>query len=460
MKKLSFLLIIALLGFGCTEDESSLPSVEARTAEAINDLKDALTSPANGWKTYYQPTSGSGSFFMLLDFNKDGTVRIQSDLPAEDGVYYDQTIPYRIDAGLGLELIFETYAVFHYLFELDQASFGAEFEFIYDDEDGNNLVFYSKSDLFDLSYITFEPASAADAQGLSFEIVEHFGKYEGQSPRLFGGVDPTQQLYLSALDYSVFWTVDLTKRVAYFDIAGKGANIDQLVSSSYQILDQSRGFTFQNGKMIFNNPVTFSAGSQSISLSEVQLGDYSESGEALCAGGDLTPVFEVTIAGAGSGLLTRNLFNSSGLGFSPQTDYFYSVNALYVLDDSLRSLQQEGSIAEKLPNASGFMMTYGFENDSIPANSVGFIVSSEEGYSELYLRELEISQSGNAFSISLKDDYYFSATPTAEEVQAMQEITDEIFEGGTVYAFDLPIQGITVFQFYNPCNGYEFLLVQ
>lgn len=460
MKKLLYFAFLVLVAFGCNDDSQNLPSVEERTSEAINSLKDALTSPANGWKTYYQPTSESGSFYMLLDFDKDGTVRIMSDLPAEDGTYYDQTIPYRIDAGQGLELIFETYGVFHYLFELDQASFGAEFEFIYEEEDGNNLIFISKSDLYDISSITLQPASASDAASLSIEIVEDFGAYEGNAPQLFGGVAPTQQLYLASSDLSVFWTVDLNKRIAWFDIAGIGESIEEVLASGYQTINQYRGFTFQDGKIIFNEPVNINTGNQTLSLSEVQLGDFSTSGDPLCPGGESTPVFQISVAGKGTGTLSRNMFNSTGLGFTPQPEGFYSVNALYVLNDSLQSLQQEGSIAEKLPKASGFMMTYEFVNDTIPANSVGFIVSNDDGYSELYLREIDISQTGNEVKIALKDSYYYTNNPTAAEMQAMEDITNEIFEGGTVYAYDLPIQGITVFQFYNPCNGYEFLLVQ
>lgn len=460
MKRLLAIGIVLGLFIGCGDEEKPLPSVEERVSEAVGNLTDLLTAPANGWKTYYKPTSQAGSFLMILDFNTDGTVKISTDVPFEDGAYLEQTIPYRVDAGRGLELVFETYGVFHYLFELDQASFGAEFEFIYDEQVNDNLLFHSKSDFSDISVFLLQPASATDKALLSPSVAANFDLFTGQSPILFGGVDPTQQLYLSGLDLSIFWTVDLDKRTADFDIAGKGSDISSIVSGGYTELNAFRGFTFQDGKMVFNSPVSIEAAGKSITLTEITMGSFSETGDPLCPGGENTPKYEVGVADAGTGLLTKNLFNSSGLGFEKQADTYYSVNVLYVLDDSLNSLSVDGSIAELLPNALGFMMTFGMENDSIPANSAGFIVEGEEGYGEFYLRALDISSVGNAFSISLKDEYYFSQTATAQDSLAMQTITDEIFEGGVVYAFDLPIDGITVFQFYNPCNEYEFVLVK
>jgi hypothetical protein len=123
------LLLIALLFFtSCNNDVADISSVEERKAAATAELIDALTAPANGWRLNYRPNSFAGTFLVILDFNKDGTVRLQSDLTADDGVYLDQTITYRIDHDLATELIFETYGVFHYLFELNRNNFGGEFE--------------------------------------------------------------------------------------------------------------------------------------------------------------------------------------------------------------------------------------------------------------------------------------------------------------------------------------------
>jgi hypothetical protein len=134
-----FILLFGLLG--CTEEENDLPSVEVRKSEAIEDLVDLLTDPINGWKIDYQPVDNAGIYFMVLQFNDDGEVRILSDVGANEGEFFDQTLTYRIDAALGLELILETYGVFHYLFELESANFGGEFEFVFVEGDDNKLIF-------------------------------------------------------------------------------------------------------------------------------------------------------------------------------------------------------------------------------------------------------------------------------------------------------------------------------
>lgn len=459
MKRFIYIALMLLTVMACEEDTSHLPPVEVRVVEAIDELRDELTEPANGWKLNYRPVPGSGTFYMILNFSKDGTVTIYSDLAADTGAYYQQNIPYRIDASQGIELIFETYGAFHYLFELDQASFGAEFEWMYVEEDNGDLYFKSKSDLISPTIIVLAQATAADKDAFSREIAENFQAYDGQSPRLFGGADPTQQLYLSELNYSVFWSVDLQKRSAYFDIAGDGATVAEVLAGNYATLGVATGFTFMNGQLIFDNAVELRTAAGSVTLSAITLGTFSQIGDPLCVGGKATPHYTVTM-GNYSGTLTKNLFNSSGLGFDPQPSSFYAVNIPFVLDDSLRSLSETGSIAELLPNASAFVMTYGLESDSIPENSVGFIVEASDGSGELYLREANITALGNGFQIELQDSYYFGATPTAAEEAALQSITDEVFEGGTVYAYELPIQGLTAFLFYNPCNSYEFLLVR
>lgn len=459
--KLIYILLATFIAFSCDDDSPNLPSVEERNETAISNLRDLLTDPGSGWKVNYQPTPESGSFFMIMKFDEDGTVNIQSDLAAEAGVYYDQTISYRIDSGLGLELIFETYGVLHYLFELDQASFGAEFEFLYDHEEDDNLIFMSKSDVSDRSTIVFEPASPSDAAAFSREIAENFDSYTGQSPRLFGGANPSQQLYINNMDISVFWSVDLSKRSLLIDVAGSGSTIQEVLDGNYQTIGESTGYSFLNGNLVLSTPVAINTGGQNFTLSEIQLGEYGLSGDPLCLGSEeLTPSYTVTVPGAGSGTLTKNLINSSGFAFTRQSQSIYSVNIPFIFNSNLESLYEEGSINAKLPNAIAFVMTLGLESDSIPENSVGFILEYENDTTEFYLRSFDASLTGNLLEVSLLDDYYHTGTPAAIEEQALIEITDEIFEGGSVYAYDLDIRGLTAFQFYNPCNGYEFILVR
>jgi hypothetical protein len=123
------------------------------------------------------------------------------------------------------------------------------------------------------------------------------------------------------------------------------------------------------------------------------------------------------------------------------------------------SLLENGSIGQKFPTASGFIFLYGVPliDPLIPIYSVGII--AEDG--EIYVREFEPTSTAiNLVKITLLDKYYYSATPPAGAEQNLKDITNEIFAGGEIYAFDLPVNGVTVFRLYNPCNKYEFFLVQ
>lgn len=456
-----FLWALSLLS--CNQDDApGLAPVEERVSEAIEDLRDALTDPPNGWKVNYQPVEGAGTFYLLLNFDEDGLVTIQSDVPDNEGEFYEQTIPYRIDNALGLELIFETFGVFHYLFELEQASFGAEFEFRYQEEEGDDLIFVSKSDLSNPTTIVFEPAAATDAESFSREIAENIQKFAGQSPVLFGGAQPTMHLYLAEQDVSVFWSIDLVQRTIHAEISGEGANVDEVLASGAQVINHSTGFAFLNGRLVLNDPFNMAVGGQSFELSEVVLSDFSLTGDPLCEGGENpTPVYSGTVPGLGPVTIRKSLFSNEGAAFQPQINSFYLVNIPFIFDADLRSLYEEGSIGEKLPNAAAFALFYGFQSDSIPAYSVGFLMDNGGENLDMYLREFApTSPSGNELEVALLDSYYYTSPPADGEEQSLMEITNEIFEGGRVYAFNLPIQGLTAFQFYNPCNGYEFVLVQ
>ncbi len=456
-----YLFLTLVITLGCDENEQDLPTVEERTTAALGELREELTDPPNGWKVNYQPTPESGSFLLILKFAEDGTLNIQSDVAADDGDYLDQTTTYRLDVGLGLELIFESYGVLHYLFELDQATFGAEFEFVFEEEDDGNLYFVSKSDGADATTIVLEPAGANDVALFSREIAENFDAFAGQSPILFGGVNPSQQLYFPDQNISIFWSVDLDKRSLQIDLAGAGSTIEEVLLSSYQNINQSSGYTFQDGKLILDIPVSINTSGQSFQLSEIALNDFAQNGIELCAGSGVpTPSYTITLEGQGSGTLSKNLINSTGFAFAPQSASIYSVNIPFVFNSDLESLSEEGSIAEKLSNAIAFVFTLGFDHDTIPENSAGFLLEYEEEVTELYLRSFDYTQSGNLLEISFTDEYYHEGTPLDGEQEALEEITDEIFEGGSFYAYELEVSGLTAFQLYNPCNGYEFVLVQ
>ncbi len=96
MRRYFHLLVVAFLTFACEEEESDLPIFEDRVTEAVEALRSDLTAPANGWRLEYQPTPDAGTFLMLMTFLPNGDVNIKSDVPDNNGEFFDRTIIERV----------------------------------------------------------------------------------------------------------------------------------------------------------------------------------------------------------------------------------------------------------------------------------------------------------------------------------------------------------------------------
>ena len=453
----SIFLFLAILA-SCTESNQDLPLVEERVKEAIDGLRGELTAPANGWRLEYQPTEESGTFLILMKFTADGNVNIQSDVPDNNGEFYDHTITYRIDNALGLELILETFGVFHHLFELESATFGAEFEFLFKKKEGENLIFESISDGSNPTTLTFIPAGANDASEFARDLAENFNQFRISNPQIFGTILPTQQVILNDRNISIFWTIDLDKRNLTAEFAGVGITRNEVISGSKVSLDHFSKYSYSNGKLVLDSPISFGLNGQQHNISQLTLSNFDFTGQDQCASGssNTEPKYTGQDASLGAVTLVNSYLSNRGIEF---TKTVYSVNAAFIFDAQGNSLLEQGSIAQKLPGASGFFLFYGVPlvDPTIPIYSVGFIM--DDG--ELYLREYQPTNTQvNLVQINLLDQYYYSSTPPAGTEQNLKEITEEIFAGGEFYAFDEPVNGLKVFRLYNPCNKYEFFLIQ
>ncbi len=454
---LSTCIILILALFGCTGDDSpKLPSFEERVSTAINGLRADLIAPGQGWRLEYKPTPESGVFFMLLEFTEK-EVRIQSDVVANDGFLFDQTIPYRLDNAHGLELIFETYCVFSFLFEQDRATFGAEFEFIYKEKKGENLIFESKTDITNPTILEFEPANSGDENLFSREIAANLTAFSTVSPQALVPEPPRQQVVLEDRNISVFWSLDNQKRNIVSEFAGEGTTIAEIITNGGVLLNHSSGYALLDGFLVLQEPLLFSLAGQNITLERIALQDFSMTGPSFCpTGPDNGPKYQGTSPGIGDVTMLGTLLSTSGQGFQSNV---YTVNIQFVIDGDGNSLSQVGIIAEHFPDATGFVFFYGVDllDPNIPIYSVGLIL--DDG--EIYVREFEQTVTEiNRVKIILTNNYFHSGTPKPGDQQNLKEVTDEIFAGGITYAFDLPVTGLTVFRLYNPCNRYEVFLVQ
>ncbi len=462
---LSHISIIFLILFfqACTEEkEAMLPSVEERVTEAVTNLRTELTAPANGWRLEYQPTSASGIFYMILKFDED-EVHIQSDVADNSGEFFDHTIPWRVDNALGLELIYETYGVFHYLFELDGATFGAEFEWTFVNKVGEDLVFRSISDLnFTPSTITLTPAAPNDDNKFSRDIAANLNEFVSIGPKALEVQIPKQQIILEDADISVYWSLDATKRVITSILAGTGSNFEDPGFEAV-ILNHQSGYILQNGNLELMVPLQFALAGRAYTIEAINFSEFTNTGPNLCTlSPDNGPLYSGQIGGIGSVSMISSLFDLEGTAFLPIVEFPYSVNSLFIFDESGNSLSDEGGIiAEYFPEATGFLFYYGFESETQPSNAVGFILEDELGNSEIILREFEPTETiGNMVKVILNNNYYFSSTPGPDDQANLEEITNLLFEGGDMYASDFPVEGLNVFKLFNPCNQHEIFLVQ
>jgi len=452
----AFVFVFFLLG-GCTGDDGpNLPTYEERVSEATNNLKADLTAPTLGWRLEYQPVPESGTFLILMEFT-ESEVRLRSDIGANNGQFFDQTIPYRIDAALSLELIMETYCVFSYLFEQDQATFGAEFEFLFREKQGENLLFESKTDVGNRTQLVFEPANSDDENSFSRDIAANLDAFSTISPKALSEVPPQQQIVLEDLGVSVFWTLDNQKRTVVSQFAGEGTTLQEILTNGGILLNHSSGYSIADGFLELQEPLQFSLAGQGITLERIALTDFDMTAPNVCpTEPSNAPRYRGFTPGLGDVTMLSTLLSTDGQDFQPNV---YTVNAFFIFDGDGNSLLDEGVIGDNFPDASGFVFLYGVEliNPDIPIYSAGLIM--EDG--EIFVRAFEPTITEiNRLEINFVNNFYHSGTPNPGDQQRLTEVTEEIFSGGVMYAFDLPVTGLTVHRLFNPCNQYEVFLVE
>ena len=455
-----FLLIFTLSS--CEDSRPELPSVEERVAESIEALRDELTDPQFGWRIDYKPTVGAGTFLILLNFDEDGTVRIQSDVPDDGGVYQNQTISYRIDQELETELVLETYAVFHYLFELNQNSFGAEFEFIFDEEDDGNLVFLSKSDGGgEPTELIFQPAGASDSDLISTEIISQLSQGGYRSGSL-AGINATSiyQIYLPSDNVSIFTSFDLGNRQAKVHGAASGRTYQEVLSTSSRTnIDRLTDISFISEEVIFENPVTFSIGGNNYSISSFTSSGFQISDTSYCAAGDDSYVsFEADVSSIGAAEMMSGLYSSHSTFVDDDTE-FYQISDIFMFDENEESIQSD--VLAAFPNSIVFVLVYngvprGFDNGTF--TGLGWVGVDENNALEFYLREMNVTNtSGNLLEFDLADGTFITVQDSLDERNELFDLTDQIFEGGALYTTEI-LSFEDLFEVYNPCNGYTFFL--
>ncbi len=480
--RFAFLLLLILTIAGCSNEQNDIVSYEDRVLQSISDLEEMLTAPDNGWITNYAANVGDGSYLVWLNFQTNGEVYVRSDLAADDGEYLTDTLLYRIDAAQGLELIFETYGIFHFLFEQNATTFGGEFEFLFRENNNGQLIFRSLSDVrgsdedqngnpqdpfAQVTHMTLTRAGN-DISGLfNTEIPANLARYDITIARLeslfFGRDKLIGQQLLFDNGISLFWEITLNERRVIANAVGQGATIDDIGNQAIANFNGSRSATyrFEGDQMILNPALTFNVNATNYTLDVLTFDELTMDGARICSDtGTMTPVYLGSTNQLGNFSLLSTYNNSDGRFFTK--DELYSVNIPFIFDDSIRSVADDGVISEFFPDADGFFMTFGLDSVGIPAYSVGLFL----GEDSLIYRHFEaVDLIGNQLNINFDGNYTVvpSTDPDSTVLKNNFEIvTNEIFSGNTVYISRVEDESLNfeLFSLFNPCNRYEIFLVK
>ncbi len=455
--KISGYILLTFCLLGCVNDDGAkLPSVEDRIEEAVAELQAALLEPANGWRLDYRPTNETGTFLILLDFNNDGTVRVQSDVSANDGEFRDQVISYRIDSSQDIELIFETYGVFHYFFELQQASFGGEFEFVFEEEEGNSLIFSSKTDgPSDVTSLTFSPASSTDSDLISTEATSIVSQGHFQSEDLGGiGSFGIFNFHLQDQDYLLSAVFDLQRRRIKLLGIAEGSDMSAVIANDNIVeIDTETTFSLQNEEIILDQAITTSLNGNSVEIERIPVSNASKFQDSFCVGQeDSVITFNGTNSDLGNFEARSSLFQVNN-NFKVSENDVYSINHVFIYDENDNSISDQ--IEAVFPEVVAFQWYHGIQIADSVFNGVGFVTVNEFNNAEFYLRGYDFTQTGNYLQITFNgNDLITDDNPTQEQLDGLDQLTDQVFSGGEVYVIELlNISGL--FEYYNPCNKYK-----
>ena len=452
MRKYLSPILLFLVVFGCELDrDAELPPVEERVEKATSDLVGLLTAPANGWRLEYQPDPTGAEFLIIMEYDANGSVRIQSDVTSGSGEFRDDTITYRIDARQGLELILETYGVFHFLSE----TVGGGFQFVFVNETDGSLVFRTKDTT--IPTLVFQPAGPNDADQISTEAIPLLTRGVYQDVTLAGSV-AIYNLYMPSDNNTISAVFDLENRRIQFEGVATGRTMSEIIASgSGTAIGERTNFTIANEVLMMSQPVSVTHNGARYTISEIPVENIVDLTESFCVGSSDSVVqfSSANVSGLGGLEMTSSLFMTHS-SFVDSPDNPYSANFSAIFDENDESIGER--IEELFPDAAAVQWYQGFEfGNGEVLNAFGVLSVNALNQANFYLHEFEYERQGNIMNLTFTDPFIVKRDGTEvtdEDRNNLATFTSEVFEGGQVYMIEvLTIDDL--FEFYNACNGYK-----
>jgi hypothetical protein len=447
MKKWIYIFgIVIVILTSCKDDEVAIfeKTADERTAEAVANLKQDLVAPANGWRIKYRPEDESGSFYVLMDFNEDNTVHIRSDLGSNDGQFFEQTVTYRIDSSLGLELIIETYSFFSFLFEQDDATFLAEYEFNFVNKTPDEaLVFNSKTDPGTATILLFEQAAANDSELLGTQLSTDLNIMAEDLKMIASSLKLTYQ----NRDLSLFIVLDNVRRI--MSINSGARNTNPLVT---QALNFSSPYILKGDSIVLDDRFSGTVLNNNISIKSIKLATLDEETLTACA----DPITVHSLVGATSAndqvKLETTLRDPSGASFAQASDFFASgLNDIYNNgEDASLQIQQD------ITGALSMQLYYNYDiGAATPFYGIGFFIQNLNGTTTFALRQFTPTLVANRLFFDFAPDIsVFGEQNTDANIDNVNIYLDAMTEGDNTYIFKVT-NG--TYEFFNPCTGWSFV---
>jgi hypothetical protein len=449
MKKGLYIIWMLFIGFtSCKNDDDVAifeKTADERVAEAIANLKQELIAPANGWRLKYRPEDESGSFYVLLDFNDDNTVNIKSDLGFNDGEFFDETVTYRIDSSLGLELIIESYSFFSFLLEQRQASFQAEYEFNFVNKTPDNaLVFTSKTDPGTPTTLLFEEASPTDIDLLGPTVSTNITTMAND----FNKFTSSLRLVYEDRDVILYVVLDDLTRVLAINAASRKTN-----TSITQELDFLSPYIIKGDSMVFDTPFNATVLNNNISIKAIRFSTFNEGSIPTCANVLIIHSYEGTTSANDDVVFETSLLDVSGKNFA-QSD-FHICPIENIFNAGFRATQ---TVAQDITGALAMQLYYNYDDGSgTPFYAIGFLIQNPDATVTFALRQFTPTLTDNHLVFAFAPDISIYGNPvTPANIDNVNIYLDHLTQGDNTYVFELQDN---LYEFYNPCTGWSFVFI-
>lgn len=429
--------------FGCADKDERLfeDSPDERIAKAIAALKSDLVAPENGWRLEYRPQSSSGRFYTILDFNDDNTVTIKSDVVAEGYDFSEQTISYRIDSSLGLELILENYSFFSYLFEQNGASFPAEFEFDYVRKTDGNLIFASKTDVSDSTILVFQPANANDDDKIASELAVKLDTLSNDLD-IFSN---SAKITFMEEDLVLYLSMNAFERRINIHSAGRKDN------SNFQLVDFTSPYILRGDSIVFDNTFNETIFGRAVRIDAIVLNEESVANEVICS----TDLEIHSIAGTASNgetiMLSSSIVSGNGAEFTEVSDFYLSpIETIFQAGESMDS-----TIATDIKGALYMQIYFNRDFNNGKNNAIGFFILNEDRTRTFALWGFDYTLTGNKITFDFASEIsVLESQQTEANLENVKKYIDFLTEGDNTYIYKYA-EGI--FELNNPCSNWSFI---